>query len=290
MCILCFSLASWLCSLISSQWSLDFFGDLREGDSLLSIPLSCVVCQWAHQNCHSEGAPEHEPVRHLKCHCSLTDNLIENAAVKTVLICYEVRMVVITFVLTLTFPFPCCYFMLFIYLFFILLHFLHHSNSREMLSQHGNFFFVCWIYFSHFYCPGLILISAHSSFAICAHIDVIFILLSFTEILSTIHPTPSLPQTVPVTFTGCYIPAGMTNNFSAHFKVEISSVMTILYEMYPLPQYCIHVSFTIARMLNENVFVSMSTSIHQEVSFILFYPKATCILAYRFIGALIEVQ
>lgn len=164
--------ASWLCSLISSQWSLDFFGDLREGDSLLSIPLSCVVCQWAHKNCHSEGAPEHEPVRHLKCHCSLTDNLIENAALKTALICYEARIVVITSVLTLTFPYTCCYvFCILFFTFFTPLELLSLVPTWTFLYCVLNLFFtflLSWlpiIFCSLILCHVHILMLFHS--AIC---------------------------------------------------------------------------------------------------------------------------
>lgn len=38
------------------------------------IPSSLVVCQWADQSCQSGGAPEHEVVRHRRCHCSSADN------------------------------------------------------------------------------------------------------------------------------------------------------------------------------------------------------------------------
>lgn len=41
------------CSLIIFQWSSHFFSDFKKGESLLFIPSSCVVCQWAHQSCHS---------------------------------------------------------------------------------------------------------------------------------------------------------------------------------------------------------------------------------------------
>lgn len=145
-------LASWLCSLISSQWSLDFFGDLREGDSLLSIPLSCVVCQWAHQNCHSQDAPEHEPVRHLKCHCSLTDNLIENP--KIALTHHKTRILVISFMFynnASTFPILVAILVCFIFLSFCIFcttatHKKSVGTKLSCWSQHGNFFGVWLVY------------------------------------------------------------------------------------------------------------------------------------------------
>lgn len=83
-----------------TDFFLDFFRDLSKRESLLFHTLEQCCLSMGTSELSFTRPQEHELVRHLRWHCSLVDNQIEDGPLKMTLIYYEATFVDINFVIT----------------------------------------------------------------------------------------------------------------------------------------------------------------------------------------------